>query len=335
MSEACPDCGTALPSNGPCVRCSGTRIQTPNRERKGRPLREQDVTRIHPMLPGDVLESRWQIDGELARGPMSTLYTAHDRHSGDRVAVKALSAELCRAADFVDRFNRESTLMSRLSHPHLIPLLGVGFKGVVPFIVMPLLEGRSLSHRLRQEGPLNDAEALAFVRQIGHALAFLHKNELVHRDLKPSNIFVNSDGTMTLLDLGVAYDSKGPILTKPGYVLGTPEYMAPEQVAGHKVDARTDVYAFGVLLFELLTGELPFNEDNTRELMRAHKRKPPPDARSVSDRVAGPISAVINRALAKSPRDRFQTMDELVARLEMLLEDPTTAREVAPLRSQR
>jgi serine/threonine protein kinase len=291
---------------------------------KPRAPEPEEVTRVRPLMGGDVLEGRFKILEPLQRTGMSTLFTADDLQTGEKAAVKILAPELCREASFLERFDRETRLMARISHPHLVPLLAVGWRGALPYLVMPLLEGQTLEARLTVHGRLSTEETLAVARQVGHALVALHAEGLVHRDLKPANIFRSPEGKLTLLDLGIAHDGAAPLLTRPGKRVGTPMYMAPEQVTGSTVDARTDVYALGVVLYEALTGEVPFNGADTHEVFRAHQVAEIPDASAIAGHVPRAVGRALQRAMAKDAADRFQTMGDFVARIEMLLEDPET-----------
>ncbi|MBL8954466.1 MAG: serine/threonine protein kinase [Myxococcaceae bacterium] len=323
--DVCPSCGEAL-SDGQCPACRDTRAETPNRSRK---LREREVTQVSALAVGELLEERWRLTGVLRRGPLSTVYVADDLQTKAPAVVKSLSAALTRDTDAVQRFNRECQLLRELEHPHLVPLLGSGWRGVTPWVAMPRLEGHTLTDEL-DAGRLPHDRVLGVVRQLGAALQFLHDRGLVHRDVKPGNVFVGAGGHVTLLDLGLAHDALGPLLTRPGQKLGTVAYMAPEQIDGAPVDGRTDVYALGVVTFELLCGELPF-DGREHEVLRAHQVAAPPSLTALEPRVPAGLSAAVQRAMAKAPADRFATVDDFVARVQLFLELPATA-PVEPLR---
>ncbi len=268
--------------------------------------------------PGDVLDDRWRLIERIGQGAMGSVFSGTDLTRNARVAVKILSAEHSKKSKVLARFEREARLMTTLRHPNIIQLLSFGWRGAIPFLVMSFLEGRTLADRLRDTGgKLSPVETLEVVRQVCAGLSFIHHHGLVHRDIKPQNIFLSPEGHATILDLGVARDKSNPGLTKPGAMVGTPYYMAPEQILGtSEVDKRADVYALGAVIFELLTGTPPFVADNNFEVLYAHKTLPPPDASLLSGFVPKPVARAITRAMAKAPDGRQQSVHELLAELE-------------------
>lgn len=266
----------------------------------------------------DVLEGRWRIEKKLGSGSMGTVFAAWDLQGQQKVAVKILSPELCRKPPFIARFEREARLMAELKHPNLIALLGIGRRGALPYIVMPYLDGLTLTELLAQRmGKLAPPEAHNVLRQVCAGLGQLHRQKLVHRDVKPQNIFLAPNGHVTLLDLGVARDQTDPGLTRPGVRIGTPYYMAPEQILGDaNVDHRADIYALGAVVFELLTGSPPFVGQSHHEVLRAHREDAPPDASQLSPLVSRSAAEIITQALAKNPRDRFQSAGDFLEALE-------------------
>ncbi len=287
-----------------------------------------------PLVPGEVLEERWRIVSILRKGPLSTVFVADDLETKREAVVKALAASLAREADAVIRFDRECQVLAHLEHPHLVRLIGAGWRGVTPWIVMPRLHGHTLMHEIEQ-GRVPHARVLKVLEQLGAALQFLHDNGLVHRDVKPGNVFVGEDDHVTLLDMGLVHDANGPLLTRPGQKLGTVAYMAPEQIDGGPVDARTDVYALGVVVFELLSGRLPF-DGHEHQILRSHQVVPPPLLSDVEHDVPQGLASAVQRAMAKDAAARFATVDDFVARVRLFLETPATSRlDDAPLRPPR
>ena len=324
----CNHCGAPLEEDGECRSCRSTRSDSPARRAEVPRLREREVTQVSPLVPGELLEERWRIVSVLRRGALSTVFVADDLETGKEAVVKALSSDLCRDAEAVIRFDRECQLLEQLQHPHLVPLIGAGWRGVTPWIAMPRLPGRTLAREL-DLGRLTQARVLEIVRQLGAALQFVHDRGLVHRDVKPGNVFVSDGGHVTLLDLGLAHDARGPLLTRPGQKLGTVFYMAPEQIEGGAIDPRTDVYALGVLVYELLSGQLPF-VGKDHEVLRAHQVAEPPPLTDLEPATPAGLSAAVVKAMAKRPDDRFSSVAAFVDRLLLFLEAPATTRLEAP-----
>lgn len=249
---------------------------------------------------------------------MGTVYGGFDLHGRRRVAIKILSPDHCRKAKSVARFEREASLLATLRHPNIVQILATGRRGALPYIVMELLEGRTLLDELTAiGGKLPPTEVLPIVRQVCSGLSFFHHNGLVHRDIKPQNLFLGPDGHLTILDLGVVRDKSAPSLTKPGAMVGTPYYMAPELITGtQEIDHRADLYALGALVFELFCGRPPFLGANNFEVLRMHRTEPVPNASELSPFVPKQVSAILSKALAKAPEDRHQSAQEFLADLE-------------------
>ncbi|MGW8267463.1 MAG: serine/threonine-protein kinase, partial [Longimicrobiales bacterium] len=228
----------------------------------------------------DLLWDRYRVEGEIGRGGMATVYRAHDLRHDRPVALKVLSPELT-ALLGPERFLREIRIVAQLQHPHVLPLYDSGEAGGFLFYVMPLVEGGSARTHLREGAGLPVEEAVRILRDVAEALAEAHARGIVHRDIKPDNVLISGRNAL-VADFGLAKamsTAKADAhLTGAGLPLGTPAYMAPEQVAGDpEIDFRADIYAFGVLAFELLTGRTPFPASTPREVLSAHLTTPPPD----------------------------------------------------------
>ncbi len=265
---------------------------------------------------GEVLEGTWQLEEIVGRGGMGTVFLATDAKLGRQVAVKALSVELANE-EFVSRFEREARVLGILDHPNIVTLHWVGRHRGVPFIVMRFLDGVPLRAWVEaQGGRLSIPALLPVAQQICAALSYIHQKGVVHRDLKPSNIMVGPQGQVTVFDLGIARPQESN-LTRTGIIFGTPGYMAPELIVGEKnLDGRLDLYALGVILFELCTGQPPFEDAREEGLLRAHLMKPRPDASVVCPEVPPAVGAVLQRVMALDPKDRYPDADEFLAALE-------------------
>lgn len=284
-------------------------------------------------MVGQAIASRYRIERALGEGGMGRVYEAVDLQLGRHVAIKVIRDELDDPATR-SRFFREARAAAALSHPHACQLYEVSPEDEAqPYLVMELLEGQPLSKRLDQ-GPLDTGEVAAILLPLMTAIEALHRAGLVHRDLKPDNIFLTEQG-VKLLDFGLARHAQRPdamtasLLTVPGAVTGTMRHMAPEQVTGDPVDARTDIFALGVILYEMLTGRVPFDADTNAEWLNAMLTADPP-----SLGIAGlqEVDAVITRALQRRPEDRFDTVEAMAAALEAALmpADGVAATSTAP-----
>jgi len=282
-------------------------------------------------LIGRTLDGRYEVLGRLGSGGMGVVYRGRQAHLERFVAIKVLHRDTAAIPEWRQRFEREARALSALAHPNVVPVTDSGFDGGVPFLVMELLEGKTLAELIK-EGPLPLGRALDIGRQILRGLAFAHGKGIIHRDLKPTNVFLQAlpdqADHVRLLDFGTAKFLEGSgsptlaeTLTRVGVVFGTPAYMSPEQAKAAPVDARTDVYAAGVLLFELLAGRRPFVAEAQDGYIAAHLSQPVPSLAKVRPGiVATPaFQAVIERAMAKEPAARFKDAGALLAALEEVI----------------
>jgi len=280
-----------------------------------------------PLL-GRTLAGRYEVVGRLGEGGVGVVYRAKQAHLGRYVAIKVLHQDAAVIPEWRRRFEREARALSALAHPNIVPVTDSGIDRGVPYLVMELLQGKTLA-QLIKEGPLPLWRALDIARQTLRGLAFAHGHAIVHRDLKPANVFLQAlpdqADHVRLLDFGMAKFLEGSSsrtmaenLTKVGVVFGTPAYMSPEQVKAAPVDARSDVYAAGVLLFELLAGQRPFNADSYEGYMGAHLTQPVPSLDKFRPGHASVpvLQPLIERAMAKKPASRFKDAGAMLAALE-------------------
>jgi len=254
---------------------------------------------------------QYEIVSRLGKGGMATVYRARQVTMGRDVAIKVMSADLAADPEFVARFEREAHVIARLEHPRILPVHDFGHQGELFYLVMRLIEGESLYYRLKR-GPLPLKTAARFVGQIGEALDYAHAKGVIHRDLKPNNILIDQWDNLYLTDFGLAkMMASAQSLTQSGTVLGTPAYMAPEQWRGEPVDARCDVYALGIILYEMVAGRTPFEADTPFTLMYQHIHDAPPPLRETLPDLPAEVEAVILKALAKSADDRYQSAGEM------------------------
>jgi eukaryotic-like serine/threonine-protein kinase len=271
-------------------------------------------------MVGDLIADRYELEELVGSGGMSSVYKAHDRLLDRRVALKILHEYHGADDEHVERFRREARAVAKLSHPNIVTVIDRGESNGRQYIVFELVEGASLKEIVEERGPLPTDEALGLAIGVAKALAFAHERGLVHRDVKPQNILLNGDGRPKVTDFGIARSldiEHG--MTQTGTVLGTSNYIAPEQASGERVDEQTDVYSLGVVLFELLTAEVPFSGDNFVSVALQHVNESPPSVLDRRGDVPPRVAAAIDRALAKDPHDRFPSMDAFAAELEACL----------------
>lgn len=268
-------------------------------------------------MPG-ISTERYELEDVIGSGGMAEVFRAHDRLLDREVAVKVMHERYAGDPDFVERFRREARAAARLSHPNIVTVLDSGERDGRQFIVFECVEGEDLKALLEQRGRLAPRDALEIAVQLGRGLAFAHEHGVVHRDVKPQNAIVTREGLVKVTDFGIARAIGEAEITLTGTVLGTSEYLAPEQARGLSSDARGDVYSLGVLVFELLTGDVPFAAESPIAAAMRHAHEPPPSLRERCQ-VPARVESAVGRALEKDPSDRFQTMDDFVAELESCL----------------
>jgi serine/threonine-protein kinase len=274
---------------------------------------------------GELVDGRYEIEDLVGTGGMSSVYRARDTVLERRVALKILHEHFSSDPEYGERFRREARAIARLNHPNIVTVIDRGdFRGR-QFIVFELVPGDNLKDVVRRYGPLPVPEALALTHQIARGLSFAHEHGVVHRDVKPQNVLLDEGGTAKVTDFGIARSLEpGDGLTQTGTVLGTSDYVSPEQASGRRVDARSDQYSLGVLLYELLTGELPYSADNFMAVAMRHLQDPVPSVRQRRPDVPQRVDEVVARALAKRPEDRFPTMEAMMAALEAALAEKAT-----------
>jgi eukaryotic-like serine/threonine-protein kinase len=276
-----------------------------------------------------VLANRYEIQGVLGQGGMAKVFKGHDTVLGRDVAVKVLSPQFAGDDQFVSRFRREAQAAAALNHPNIVSVFDTGDQADVHYIVMEYVQGRTLRDAIRNDGPLQPERSAEIAASVARALASAHEAGLVHRDIKPGNIMLTPEGEVKVMDFGIARTATGDTLTQTAAVLGTASYLSPEQAQGEQVDARSDIYSLGCVLYEMLTGGPPFTGDSPVAIAYKHvKDDPVPPARLNGD-VPSDLEAVVMKAMAKNPENRYQTADEMREDLERALQGlPTLATPV-------
>lgn len=255
---------------------------------------------------------RYEIIGELGQGAMGIVYKAKDPLIDRVVAIKTISLNLAmeEKEEYEARFYQEAKAAGRLSHPNIVTIYDVGKSGDVAYIAMEFLEGRELRDVLNEDPLLPISKVLDIVVQVAQGLAYAHEHGIVHRDVKPANIMVVRDGHVKITDFGIARMASASVRTQTGMVLGSPKYMSPEQVMGKTIDQRSDIFSLGVMLYEMITGQVPFNGENVNAIMYQILNAVPSPLNTLNPAVPDMLNFIVAKALAKAPDDRYRDAGE-------------------------
>ncbi len=277
---------------------------------------------------GSLVAGRYRLDEEIGRGGMSTVYRAFDEILERPVAIKLMHREIAAESDQLERFRREARAVAQLNHPHIVSVIDAGEERpegdgdqtvAVPYIVLEYVPGETLKSVIRREGRIEITTALAYAIEIARALGAAHDRQIVHRDVKPHNILLDEEGGAKITDFGIARSLAEESLTMTGRVLGTTDYVSPEQALGQPVTGQSDIYSLGVVLYEMLTGDVPFHADSPVAVAMMHVRDQPPDIRESRPELAAATAAAVERAMAKEPVERYADAAAMAASLEDVL----------------
>jgi formylglycine-generating enzyme required for sulfatase activity/tRNA A-37 threonylcarbamoyl transferase component Bud32 len=267
----------------------------------------------------DALGEAYQVEKPLGAGGFAVVYLVRDLNLKRRLAVKVLSPDLITSRTVLDRFRREAETVAQLSHPHIVPLHFIGQKDDLLYLVMECIDGGSLADRIEKEGRLPPADVARILREVAGALDYAHKRGVIHRDIKPHNILIEAEtGRSLVTDFGIARTAEGGSLTATGMLVGTPAYLSPEQVAGEGGDHRADIYALGVVAYEMLTGQPPFTGPTPTAVLMKRLGEPPPPLAKVRPEAPELLRDVIEGMLAGDPAQRFQSGGDVVRALDGL-----------------
>jgi serine/threonine-protein kinase len=277
-------------------------------------------TRPSSSMIGTVLSGRYRLEAKLGSGGMSTVYLARDQTLDRPVAVKVMHREMSEQADQLERFRQEARAVAKLSHPNVVSVIDAGEDGGHPYIVFEYVKGETLKQRIGRVGALDTQEAIAYAIEVARGLGVAHARNMVHRDIKPQNVLIDEDGRAKLGDFGISRQLEEDGVTATGRVLGTTDYVAPEQAMGRPVDPRSDIYSLGVVLYEMLVGQVPFHADSQVGVAMKHVNEELPDVQRRRPEVSAAVALVVERSTAKNPAERYQSVGEMIDDLETALE---------------
>jgi tRNA A-37 threonylcarbamoyl transferase component Bud32 len=295
----CGRCGRELPGSGETVASGTATFQTPT---KG-------------LERGTMFARRFEIIEEIGRGGMGTVYKAYDNKIREVVALKLLKPEIASDLEVIERFRNEIKLARQVSHRHVCRMYDLGEEWLSIYISMEYVAGEDLKSFIRRSGHLNEAKAVGLAKQIAEGLAEAHRIGVVHRDLKPQNVMIDKDGNAKIMDFGIARSLHTKGVTGTGVIIGTPEYMAPEQAEGRDIDHRVDIYALGAILFEMVTGRVPFEGATPLSIVLKHRSEPPADPQTINLQLSPGLSRIILKCLEKSRDNRFRSAAEVLEAL--------------------
>jgi predicted ATPase/class 3 adenylate cyclase/tRNA A-37 threonylcarbamoyl transferase component Bud32 len=311
MGIKCPECQAENTSDSQfCKKCA-----TPLPPSDGVSITHTLEAPVKKLIRGTTFANRYEILEELGKGGMGEVYKVRDKKLDEEMALKVLKPEIAADMGTIERFKNELKLARKIAHRNVCRMYDLNEEEEIPYITMEYVEGDDLKRHIRKKEKLAQEEAISIAKQVCEGLAEAHRFGVVHRDLKPSNIMIDNEDNAKIMDFGIARSLEAPGVTKAGVMIGTPEYMSPEQVEGKEIDQRSDIYSLGVILYEMITGRVPFEGDTPLSIAYKHKHEPPQDPRKINDQIPEVISSLVLKCLEKDKEKRSQSAREILAEL--------------------
>ncbi len=333
MSTKCPNCQTDNTSDSRfCKNCASP---LPPSEEISASLTKTLETPIKELTRGTTFAGRYEFIEVLGRGGMGKVYKVFDKKINDEVTIKILKPEISDDDRIIERFSNELKLARKIVHKNVGRMYDINDEDGTHFITMEYVPGEDLKSFIKRVGHLPTGKAISIAKQVCEGLAEAHRLGVVHRDLKPSNIMIDLEGNARIMDFGIARSLKTKGLTSTGVMVGTPEYMSPEQVEGKEIDRRSDIYSLGVIIFEMLTGKAPFSGETPYSVAFKHKTEPPPDPKEVNVLIPEKLSQVILKCMGKAKEERYQKAEELFSDLTQIEKAIPTTEKVIPKKKPR
>jgi len=326
----CPKCDfDNLSDTRFCGNCGSSLYRS---EQAAVPPAETLQMPIKELNTGIIFARRYEVIEELGKGGMGRVYKVFDKKIKEKVALKLLRPEISSDEETVERFSNELKYARKIIHKNVCRMFDLGEEEGTHYITMEYVSGEDLKSMIRMMGRMSPGQAVSITRQICEGLAEAHKLGVVHRDLKPQNIMIDREGNARIMDFGIARSLKAKGITDGGIIIGTPEYMSPEQVEGKEIDQRADIYALGVILYEMLIGRVPFEGDTPLSIAVKHKTEAPQDPRKINAQVPVDLSLLILKCLEKEKKKRPQSAEEVLSQISRIEQEVPATERALPQR---